>query len=394
MKPIASALALALLVSASAWTQQPASSNLPGARYPQINRDLSVTFTLTAPEAQKVQLQPGPMANEPNGLGNGPFDMVRDREGVWSVTTPPAVPGLHYYWFVVDGVAVNDPGSEIVFGYTRQISAVDVPEHGVDFYLPKDVPHGDIRERWYHSTLTQSWRKINVYAPPGYDEHPSTRYPVLYLKHGGGESSDGWVQQGHVNNIMDNLLAEGKIKPMLVVMDYGYADRPGEVPPKGMTAEFPPDSTIVQVEMQEVLPMIDATFRTIPDRDHRAVAGLSRGARQAIDLGLNFPDKYSYIGAFSGPILGPFSGPTMREFDPNTAYHGLFKDGAAFNKRIHLLWLGAGTAEHAQHGSAKAVHDKLERLGIRNVFVEIPGTSHEWQTWRKSLYDFAPRLFR
>jgi enterochelin esterase family protein len=177
-------------------------------------------------------------------------------------------------------------------------------------------------------------------------------------------------------------------------MAYGYAQKPGEAAGSGMTAEFSPQSTVMRVEMEEVLPMIDADFRTIPDREHRAIAGPSRGARQAFDFAWNHPDKYSYVGAFSGPIVGPMGGPNIKDFDPNTAYGGLFKDAAAFNRRMHLVWLGAGTAERSQHDSAQRLHETLDRAGIHNTFIEFAGTSHEWQTWRKSLYDFAPRLFR
>jgi enterochelin esterase-like enzyme len=382
-----------LLAPAMACSQHPATSNVPGAGFPSIGPDLSVTFQFNAPNAKAVQVQVPAPAGEANGLGKGPFDMMRDQNGTWTVTTPPAVPGLHAYWLVVDGTPMNDPASRTYPG-NREVTAVEVPEPGVDFYLPKDVPHGHIHEFWYYSKLTESSRKINVYTPPGYEQNPRTRYPVLYLRHGGGENADGWVQWGQMYNIMDNLLAAGKIKPMLVVMAYGYAEKPGETTAGGMTPEFSPHSTVLRVEMEEVLPMIDADFRTIADRDHRAIAGPSRGARQAFDFAWNYPDKYSFVGAFSGPIVGPMSGPNIKDFDRNSAYGGLFKDAAAFNKRIHLLWLGAGTAEHAQHDSARLLHETLDHAGIHNVFVEIPGTSHEWQTWRKSLYDFAPRLFR
>jgi enterochelin esterase-like enzyme len=255
------------------------------------------------------------------------------------------------------------------------------------------TPHGDIRVLWYYSDITQAKRKINIYVPPDYDRRAQMRYPVLYLRHGGSQDADAWVQQGHVSQIMDDLLAKGNTEPMLVVMDDGYAEKPGEPRPTGMVAEFPPDSTVVRVEIKEVLPLIDATFRTFPDRDHRAMAGLSMGARQTVDITLNYPDTYSYIGLFSGPLVGPFSGPTVKDLDLKTAYGGLFADAARCNQRIHLLWLGAGTAEPAQHESVRVLHAALDGAGIHNVWVEFPGTSHEWPTWRQSLYDFAPRLF-
>ncbi len=378
-------MAFAALLSATAALGAPAASNVRGAAFPAVNPDRSVTFQVKAPTAQKVQVQPGAAAGEPSGLGAGPFDMVRDRDGVWSVTLPPGVPGLHYYWLLVDGVEANDPGSETFFGYNKETSAVEVPEPGLDFYLPKDVPHGEVRAHWYFSKLTGSWRKANVYTPPGYDSSTRTRYPVLYLRHGGGENVEGWVNQGKMNFIMDNLLAAKRATPMLVVMDNGYAEPPGVMPslaPGGATSR----NTIVPLTLNELMPSIDANFRTLADREHRAMAGLSMGSAQTLQITLPNLDKFAWIGAFSRPAVN--------DFNTQTSYDGAFKDPAGFNKQVRLLWLGAGTAEHNIHDSLKRTHELLDQAGVRNVFVEFPGTAHEWQTWRKSLYDFAPRLFR
>ena len=363
---------------------KPATTNVRGAEYPRVHADGRVTFRLVAPTAQKVQVQPGPAQGEPNGLGTGPFDMTRDKDGVWTVTTPPSVPGFHYYSLLIDGVEVNDPSSEILYGYNKGTSGIEVPDPAWDFYLPKDVPHGQTREHWYHSKITAEWRLLLVYMPPGYDSNRQ-RYPVLYLQHGGGGNSTVWARQGHANFILDNLIAAGKAKPMIVVMDTGYAFKPGEkIPPAG--APVPPHSTFEQVLLNEVIPAVDGSYRTIADRDHRAMAGISLGGRQALQITLANLDKFSYTGAFSRP--------PEPEFNPATSFDGVFKDSAAFNKRVHLLWFGAGTAERAIHDSAKASHEALDKAGVKNVFVEFPGTSHEWQTWRKALNDFAPRLFR
>jgi enterochelin esterase-like enzyme len=351
---------------------RPATSNVRGAEYPRVHPDLRVTFRLKAPAAQKVQVQPG---GTDNGLGKGPFDMTRGEDGVWAVTTPPAVPGFHYYWLVVDGVAVNDPGSETYFGWGRQTSGVEVPENGADFYDAKDVPHGQVRAFWYHSKVTGTPRRAFVYTPPGYDANPERRYPVLYLQHGAGEDERGWTDQGRANFILDNLLAAGKAKPMLVVMDRGYATKADAKSPANAFGE---------VVLGDLVPAVDAEFRTRADRDHRAIAGLSMGAGQALQVGLTNPDKFAYIGAFSG---------AGRKFDVQTSYGGVFKDPAAFNKKVRLLWIGAGTGEGAFHKSARAMHDALERAGVKSVFVEQKGTAHEWQTWRKAFHDFAPRLF-
>ena len=222
---------LTLLVRACGQTRvqaddtRPATSNVPRAEYPRVQPDGRVTFRLKAPDARKVQAQPG---GADNGLGKGPFDMERGDDGTWSVTTPPAVPGFHYYWLVVDGVAVNDPGSETFFGYGKPTSGVEVPEKGVDFYDINEVPHGEVRALWYHSKVTGKARRAFVYTPPGYDAAGGTRYPVLYLQHGAGEDERGWTAQGRANFILDNLIAAKNAKPMIVVMDNGYADRVGQ----------------------------------------------------------------------------------------------------------------------------------------------------------------------
>src|SRR5262245_2997149 len=369
------AVVLSAFVCASAFAQdepRPASSNVRGAEYPRVQPDLRVTFRLKAPGARKVQLQPG---GTDNGLGKGPLDMVKGEDGLWAMTTPPTTPGFHYYWFLVDGVAVNDPGSETYFGWGRQTSGVEVPEKGTDFYDAKDVPHGQVRAFWYHSKVTGTPRRAMVYCPPGYDKDTAKRYPVLYLQHGAGEDERGWSNQGRMNFILDNLLAAGKAKPMIVVMDQGYATRPGTKPPA---------SAFEEVVLGDLIPAIDAEYRTLTDRDHRAIAGLSMGAGQALQIGLTHLDKFSYVGAFSG---------AGRKFDVQTSYGGMFKDATAFNKKVRRLWIGAGTAEEGIYKSSRAMHDSLDRVGVRSVFVEQTGTAHEWQTWRKALYDFAPRLF-
>jgi enterochelin esterase-like enzyme len=369
---------------------RPATSNVPEAEFPRIHADLRVTFRVSAPDAQKVQVQPG---GADSGLGKGPFDMERDEDGVWSVTTPPAVPGFHYYWLLVDGVAVNDPASETYFGYGKQTSGVEVPEEGVDFYHARDVPRGEVRIRWYHSAVTDTWRRAHVYTPPGYDTDAQIRYPVLYLQHGAGEDDRGWTLQGRANFIMDNLIAAGEARPMIIVMDRGYATRPGtSLAPlmrgraldiEALRQRFEAFESVV---IDELIPMVDATYRTIPDREHRALAGLSMGSLQAQQIGLAHLDTFSAIGVLSGPPIG--------EFDVQTAYGGVFSDPAAFNEKVRLLWIGAGTAEESIHQRALEMDKALEDAGIEHEFYASAGTSHEWQTWRRSLHVLAPLLFR
>jgi enterochelin esterase family protein len=380
-----SIIALAALVSmaqAPADDSKPASSNVLNAQYPRVHADRRVTFRITAPNAQKVQLQPG---GADNGLGKGPVDMTRDEKGVWTVTLPPAVPGFHYYWFLVDGLIVNDVGSESFFGWGRESSGVEVPEAGADFYDLKNVPHGDVRLRHYQSKVTGAWRRAYVYTPPGYESDTKTRYPVLYLQHGAGENATSWVKQGRAHVILDNLIAAGKARPMIVVMDTGYATRPGATPVQGPTGNPQIPNAFEDVVVTDLIPTIDGAFRTLANRDHRAMAGLSMGGGQTLQITSKHLDLFAWIGSFSAPL---------RNFDVKTSMNGVLTDAAAFNKRVKLFWIGSGTGEAAINGAASQLHSALEGAGIRHVMFESQGTAHEWQTWRRSLNDFAPRLFR
>lgn len=359
----------------------PAPGNVPGSEYPRIGADLSVTFQLQAPEAKMVKLEGGA------GLVKEPTAMTRGEDGVWTLTTPPAVPGFHYYWFNVDGVRVNDAGTYSYFGYGRETSGVDVPDPEGEFYAAKpDVPHGAVRIHWYLSKLTSQWRRAFVYTPPDYDGNQAARFPVLYLQHGAGENERGWIEQGRANFILDNLIHSGAAKPMIVVVDTGYASYPAT------TTNSPPadnrgraTAAFAEVMLKEIIPTIDATFRTITNRESRAMAGLSMGGGQTLNLTLRNLDRFAWIGVMSG---APRQG-----FDVATAYDGAFKDPTAFGQKVKLLWFGAGTAETRFHESALAMHEALKSAGISNVFYSSPGTDHEWQTWRRSLRDLASRLF-
>ncbi len=372
---------------------RPASTNVWDAQYPRVDTKGRVEIRLKAPEATKVRLN----------FWSGPkIDMGKGPDGVWSVITEPLVPGLHSDTLIVDGVEMADTGSRSFFGGGKYASAVEVPEPGSTYYSIQDVPHGQVREVWYSSTVTGTWRHALVYTPPGYDEKTKERYPVLYLQHGGGEDETGWVRQGHANNILDNLIAGGTAKPMLVVMAYGYARRAGEPPPdlagKGfgspefrkamqdMMAAFEADVT------EALIPFVDNTFRTEADRDHRAMAGLSMGGMQTYHITLNHLDLFSHIAGFSG-AAGPFI--LGRDLDLKTDYKSVLADPAAFAKKVHVLWLGVGTAEpERMRDSIRKLHASLTDAGIAHVYQESPGTDHEWQTWRRNLNDFAPRLFR
>jgi enterochelin esterase family protein len=348
---------------------QPASTNVLNSQYPRIHSDLRATFRLTAPDAQKVVVS----------VGGGKYEMKREADGLWYVTTPPLVPGFHYYSFTIDGANVSDPGSHAFFGTSRDASGIEVPEQGSDYYLPRDVPHGEVRVRWYLSKVTGAWRRCFVYTPPDYDTNVRARYPVLYLQHGSGEDETGWTFQGRANFILDNLIAAGKAKPMIIVMDNGYANAPGK------------PNAFNEVMLTDVIPLIDRTYRTVADRESRAMAGLSMGGNQTCQLTLRNLDKFAWIGAFSGTGNGLSTAP----IDPKTFIGGVFTDGAAFNAKVKLLWLGMGTAEPDPFpGAIGAFRKMLDDAGVKYVYVSSPGTSHEWQTWRRALNDFAPRLFR
>ena len=372
---------------------KPATSNVLDAQYPKVDGNSRVQIRFKAPEATKVKLNfwSGPKA-----------DMEKQPDGFWTFTTSPMAPGLHYYTLIVDGAEVSDPGSTAYFGGSKWASAVEVPELGVDFYQTKDVPHGQVRDIWHHSSVTGTWRHASVYLPPEYDAQTKTRYPVLYLQHGGGEDESGWVRQGKANFILDNLIASGSTKPMIVVMANGYASRVGYVVPDLTGKPFlgPDFIKVMQERMgafeddmtQALIPFIDKTFRTIPDRDHRAMAGLSMGGMETFQVTFNHLDLFSYIGGFSG-AGNPFL--TGTKFDVKTAYNGALADPSEFAKRVHLLWIGVGTNEPERMKSGlESLHTSLDAGGVKHVFYESPGTDHEWQTWRRDLKDFAPRLFQ
>lgn len=363
----------------------PAPSNIPGKEYPRIHSDLRVTFRIKAPEAKKVEFA---------FFTPKRYPAEKDKEGNWTATTDPQVAGFHYYRVFIDGAEVGDPSSEMFYGTGKMTSGIEIPEKGVDFHLPKDVPHGEIRERWYHSKTTQQWRRIFVYTPPGYDGDRERRYPVLYLQHGGGEDERGWPNQGHVGFLLDNLIAERKAKPMIVVMERGYARRPGDAAPAPGRPGAPRDlsrlfSAFEDVMVKDLIPMIDATYRTVPDRENRAMAGLSMGGMQTFQITLKHLDLFAYIGGFSG-AGGGFRG---APFDPKTAHGGVMADAAEFNKKVRLLWLGIGTAEGRMYEGIKKYHEALNKAGIKHTYYESPGTAHEWLTWRRCLHEFAPLLF-
>jgi enterochelin esterase-like enzyme len=368
---------------------RPASTNLPGQQFPQIDDDLRATFRLSAPNAQQVILDL-----------DGRHDMNRGANGIWTFTTDPLVVGFHYYSFIVDGATVADPASESFFGMSRMVSGIEVPSKGEDFYEVKNVPHGEVRLRPYTTKSTRQQRKVAVYTPPDYDLNTAARYPVLYLQHGYGEDRMAWWRQGRVNFILDNLLAAGKIKPMIVVMEDGGiatglsggrggmpASRPtsgtaSTTAARGVTPDrFAFTQAFEPIMINELIPMIDATYRTISDRNHRAMAGTSMGGLQTFQITLNHLDTFAYIGGFSPGL-------------PQDIETTLTKDVVGFNQKVKVLFLGTGTVERDTNPNIKNLHEGLQKAGVKHVYYESPGTAHEWLTWRRDLYQFAPLLYQ
>jgi len=391
-------LASALPLSAESLPGSAPTTNINANDYPRILPENRVAFRLKAPDAKSVEF-----------VTDKGYQATRDADGVWTATTDPQVSGFHYYWLTVDGVKGMDPASETFYGCGRMTSGIEIPEDAATgaYYQWQDVPHGEVREKWFFSAITQDWRRLFVYTPAGYDKNLSERYPVLYLQHGAGEDERAWVQQGRVCQIMDNLIAEGKAVPMIVVIENGYAKRPGEPDhplrppapdattgrpaggyPKEFLAMF---ATLKDVMTTEVIPMIDQNFRTIADRDHRAIAGFSMGGMESFGIGLQELDLFASIGGLSGGGGGFGTG----AIDPEQYFDGVMKDAAAFNGRMKLIYLGIGTVEPAGiYNSVNGYHKCLEKLGIAHVYYESPGTSHEWLTERRNLREFATRLFK
>ena len=349
---------------------KPASTNTFISEYPAVNQQMhQAIFRVVAPYAQSVLLQL-----------NGNHEMKKDSNGVWWITTDPLVVGFHYYAILIDSVPVMDRNSRAYFGSNWESSGIEIPEgpEGDYYRFNKNIPHGQIRSIQYWSDINGLERHVNVYVPAGYEENTDQRYPVLYLIHGWGEDENGWSIQGHLANIMDGLISSGKAVPMIVVMPDGDIQTNSDVRKAS--------GDITKIYIHDLIPFIDKTFRTYTDREHRAMAGLSRGGFQTTNTVFNNMDKFAWAGAFSGFFGFP------RNTTVETAYNGVFKDADAFNKKLKLFYISVGTEEKFP---IKKAYEELVNHGIKNlVFFESQGTAHEWLTWRRSLYDFAPRLFR
>lgn len=380
----------------------PSPYNFLRVEYPRIESDSRVTFHFKAPGAQKVQVT----------IAGVPFDMEKGDDGVWTYTSAPQAPGYHNYWMVVDGVIVLDPGTNTFVGYGHMCNGFEIPEPGVDFYDIKDVPHGEVRIENYFSKTADSWRRIFVYTPPGYDTNTAIHYPVLYLQHGGGENERVWIEMGRANLILDNLIAAGQAEPMIVVME--TSDVPGALPGcgRGRDAWHPEyplgGGAYGELMINDLIPWIDSHFRTLTDKNNRAMAGLSMGGYMTAAVTMANLDKFSYVGLFSGgsavgfaaggagiPIPASVPPPQPESLDLNTIYYGAMAHPAAFDQKIRVIFFSYGSVPPLENPEALKKHQtQLIAAGITNSYLYIsPGTSHEWQTWRRSLYVFARLLF-
>lgn len=361
-------------------TYTPSSANQPGKEYPMVNAKGQVKAKVFAPDANYVQLD----------IGAVKYDLKKDKQGYWIGESAPQDEGFHYYQLNIDGASVPDPGSKYFYGASRWGSGVEVPAHDEEIYALKDVPHGTVREHIFYSEISDSYKRTFVYTPPGYETNTDKSYPVLYLQHGGGENETGWSRQGKANLIMDNLIAAGKSKPFIIVMSDGNwtfrrppsqneadeEDGQRQWPPKGWADEF------MNMLLNEIIPMIDSTYRTIADQDHRAMAGLSMGGMQTRVITLAHPEVFSRVGMFSGGSISPAD----------------VKEHPNFMDQVDLLFISNGSLELENAGrfggDPQENTQKLDEMGMNTHFYISPETAHEWQSWRRSLHQFAQLVFQ
>jgi enterochelin esterase-like enzyme len=352
---------------------KPSTLNQPGQQYPQVNSQGYARFRIIAPTAKSVSVS--------LGLGGrGGTVLTQAADSAWVGTTAgPLDKGFHYYHLTIDGGTFNDPGALNFYGSIRWESGIEIPAPDADFYALKDVPHGKVQQILFPSKSTNSVRRAFVYTPPDYDKDQSKRYPVLYLQHGWGEDETAWSTQGHANLILDNLIANENLKPFLIVMTYGMTN---EVRIGGLRDfKIGPFQTVL---VDELIPYVDANFRTIANGAHRAMAGLSMGGMETKAITMANLDTFSYIGLFSG---GTFT------LDDVAKTPG-------FKEKVKLAFVSFGSRElsgpmaKAFGGDPKVNADALKQAGINSAFFVSPETAHEFLSWRRSLHEFAPLLFK
>ena len=347
----------------------PASTNVRGVKYPQILPDGHAIFHVKAPDAQKVQLD---LVKK--------YDMLKNSEGVWEVTTDSLTEGFHYYSILVDGLAVADPSSETFYGMGRMASGIEVPFKGDNYYAIKDVPHGEISIKYYYSTVFNAWRRFFIYKPAGYDVNTSEKYPVLYILHGGGEDERGWATQGKTDLILDNLIAANKAKPMLVVMPDGNVNAQG----------FGENTLrIFERELKLcIIPFVEKNYRAETSSGNRALAGLSMGGIQTLYAGINNTDLFSYLGVFSSGWIMPAQSDLA-----DKQYDFMKKNLDKINNNLKLLWIGDGGKEDIAYNNCQTMISKFNEMNLKYIYSDYPG-GHAWPVWRNNLYNFAQLLFK
>ncbi|HZY79491.1 MAG TPA: alpha/beta hydrolase-fold protein [Cyclobacteriaceae bacterium] len=348
----------------------PASTNVRSAKFPQILPDNRVMFRIKA-DAQKVQVDLGKK-----------YDMAKDDEGYWTVTTDTVSEGFHYYSLLIDGVALADPASETFYGMGRMAAGIEIPSRNGAFYALKDVPHGEISIKRYYSNVFNTWRRFFIYTPPAYDADMNTKYPVLYLLHGGGEDERGWSTQGKTDLIMDNLIAEGKANPMLIVM------MDGNVGGGGIASFGERSLQLFENELKQVvIPFVEKNYRAKNGATDRALAGLSMGGLQTLHAGVRNNDMFSYLGVFSSGWFA--NNPTLS--DPQ--YEFMKQNANAINNNIRSFWIAMGGEEDIAYKNCQVMLAKFKEMGIKYSYSEYPG-GHTWPVWRNNLYKFAQVVFK
>ncbi len=354
----------------------PAQSPPPPLISPEVHPDGSVTFRLRAPNATRVAVE---------REGQRAVPMQKDEQGVWSVTTDPMEPDLYGYSFVADGVALIDPSNPLMKpNLLHPQSVVHVPGPPSTVWEISDVPHGTIHHHFYRSAIVGDNRDFYVYTPPGYDPKAKRRYPVLYLLHGYSDDASGWTAVGRAHVILDNLIAQGKAKPMVIVMPLGYG-APEILAPASPAFR---DASLVQRNMDrfrqalltEVIPQVEKTYRVSADRQSRAITGLSMGGAESLFTGLTTLGRFAWIGAFS-------SGGLSQDFDKT--FPAL--DSSA-NSQLRLLWIACGTDDRLIEPNRK-FREWLKSKGIDHTDIETPG-AHAWMVWRPNLAEFATLIFQ
>ena len=354
-----------------------AETTIPGNEFPKVDKENRAYFRINAPQARKVVVD----------ICNKKYDMPPDGKGGFMAVTDPLPVGFHYYFMNIDGVNFVDPASETFFGCNRESGGIEIPEGPEgDYYRPQvGIPHGQVRNIYYHSPHSKfgEWRRALVYTPAEY-EKSNKRYPVLYLQHGMGEGETSWMLQGKMQHIMDNAIAKGEAKPMIVVMESGDIKQPFDFASGASNEQGLSDygATFYPVLLEDLIPYIDKNFRTKKNRKYRAMAGLSWGGHQTFDVVLQNLDKFAWLGTFSGAIFG---------LDVKTAYNGVFANAAEFNKKIRYMYMNWGSEDFIKSGD---IVRQLRELGIKVDASESAGTAHEFLTWRRGLHEFIPHLFK